>query len=225
MSRHVARLFLLLGAGFAAAPISASPLVTSGPGFAECAEGHCLDLGWEWNTWDDPSTSASGASTLNLLIPDPNSWVLDGGYFSMSASVSYQGSFHFDDYREYRSAGNLSPLLDAIGADGSQLARISEGLMAMCYMRSPGETATTCGDGNGAIAPRYYAIANDPAFQGALTLRYDYHPALYLDPISNGFYFAWGGNIHLVYTAVVPEPGGAAILATGMLVLAAARKL
>jgi hypothetical protein len=226
MSSRVARLFLGLVLGLAPVPGIATPLTFSGPGLAPCPEGQCVDLRWEWDTWDENSPYSTRETIVALPSPDPTQWVLTGGSIHGSPSAaSFDWYFYAGDLEEYDSAGYSIPVMDVIGSDGSLLTRNSTGLAAICYPQDPEPAIRSCGDGNGTSSSNYYPTVVDPALLGPITFRYDFQPVYYKQPLSESYRIGWTGAIHLVYTAVVPEPGGAAILATGLLVLAAARKL
>jgi hypothetical protein len=226
MSSRVARLFLGLVLGLAPVPGIATPLTFSGPGLAPCPEGQCVDLSWTWDTGNDSLSDPADEVAVTLPSPDAGEWLLTSGVIHTSpTSLSFDWYFDPEDFQQYHSAGFASPRLEVVGSDGSILTVNSTGLTAFCAPDEVSQVTRRCGDGNGTSSSNYYPTVGDPALLGPLTFRYDFYPAPYKQPLSEVYRIGSSGSIHLVYTAVVPEPGGAAILATGLLVLAAARKL
>jgi hypothetical protein len=216
----MARLFSSLLLFLALSPMpSQAALIFSGPGLAPCGPNQCVDVSW---TWEESPVGPTGSSPLVLPMPDPEQWVLSSGTMSSSGDGSFYALFHTEDVPGW--GGSVVYHFEGLGSDGALLIERSLPLTAVCR-EDHSQPTITCGDGNGMSEgiPIYYATANDPSFQGPLTIRYDFSRNLYAEPISDYSRFYWSGGVHLVYTAV-PEPSTGLLVIAGLLGLAVQRR-
>ena len=197
----------------AAAPGLAAPFTFSGPVLAPCAEGQCMDLNWDWDTSEDHLSTTVDQAVVDLPRPDPSQWMFTSGSIHVSpGAAGVIWYFNADDFREHEFAGNTGLRLEVIGANTSVLARTLAGITAICWAVQDSESTRVCRNGNG-FGGSNYPIVDESAVLGQLTFRYDHDPDYYKQPLSEEYWIAWGGSIHLVYSAI-PEPS------TGLLVIA-----
>jgi PEP-CTERM motif len=205
-----------------AAPSYALNLTTTGPALTQCGDQMCVDLDWFVEVDTANGDAKAGEAILDLPRLNPSAWQLTSGYISgISAGGNYWG--WYDAIYPPFTPNVVTPVGYLIGADGARMMDWLVGLGVWCLSNGtfPVGPPVVCGDGNaGSSGGTYTAVTSDPAFDGPLTVRYEYigEPQT-LDPFQESYWFSFGAQLHLEYSPV-PEPSTGLLVMAGLLGLA-----